>query len=433
VPYRDFVERIGPGLPYWNAALIAVFGDSLAVPAWGGWAMGCALTLALHAVCGAVARAPWRLLPPVVFATLVYPPFDLGSHKWPALLLALLAVVALGRRGALPAVVAGVACGLAAAFTPALGLAAIAGCWFHLRREGPGPAAGAFPAAAAGTIAMIAAPLAFAAGAGPVAEGWLGGVLAPDRAIGLPGRWSLQNAAYLVLAASAAAAGLAASWPRESRPDREMEAAERLVARCGIALLIASLAGHLDPYALAVHSTLLAAAAAAAAGRVAASDRPLVWTRRAATAVLAFCVVSGAGWLVLWRQRLQPLVLQTFRGGDTWIGARNEELPWLESRTRPGEPTFVFPAGGGGYFLTRTRDATSLPYAIEGMHSEDQQRRALAEIAASRPRAGIWMGGQRFVPAAGRPRLDVLYEGIVRSYAAERVLPDGTLLLRRKD
>ena len=205
------------------------------------------------------------------------------------------------------------------------------------------------------------------------------------------------------------------------------------MARCGIALLLAGAAGHLDPYALAVHSTLLAAAAAAAASGIAAPDRRLVWTRRAAAAVLAFCVMSGAGWRVLWRQRLQPLVRQTFRAGETWIGAPNQELPWLESRTRPGEPTFVFPAGGGTFFLTRTRNATSLPYAIEGMHSEDQQRRVLAEIEAARPRAGIWMGGQRFVPPAGRPRLDVLYEGILRSYTAERVLPDGTLLLRRKD
>ena len=136
---------------------------------------------------------------------------------------------------------------------------------------------------------------------------------------------------------------------------------------------------------------------------------------------------------IVWRQRVQPLTRQEFRAGAAWIGAPNRELPWLESRTRPGDRVFVFPAGGGSYFLTRTRNATALPYVIEGQATVAAQQRALAEIEAARPAVGVWMGGQRVAPPAGAASLDTLYEGILRSYQAEATLPDGTLLLRRRE
>jgi hypothetical protein len=423
-PYRDFSDRIGPALPLLNGALVAVFGDGLAVHVFAGWAIGCALVAALHALCGAVARARWRLLPPAALATLVYPPYDLGSHKWPALLLVLVAVLALLRGGAMGAAAAGAACGTAAAFTPGLGLAAIAGSAWHLWREGERRLLGTFLSASVSTVALIAASLAAAVGARPVAEGWSSALADPMRTFD-PGRFTPAHAAFVLLAVSALAAGIAIL--------REPSAArgERLVARCGLAVFLTVALGHVDPYAVAVHATVLTAAMAAAARR--GGSGAGTWVQRAATATLLACIVIGAASLVAWRQRLQPLVRQTFRAGAAWIGAPNEELPWLESETRPGDPTFVFPAGGGSYLLTRTRNATSLPYAIEGLVSEEAQRRALREIEAARPRAGVWMGGQRFVPAAGRPRLDILHDGILRSYSAERVLPDGTLLLRRKD
>ena len=136
---------------------------------------------------------------------------------------------------------------------------------------------------------------------------------------------------------------------------------------------------------------------------------------------------------VVWRQQVQPLTRQEFRAGAAWIGAPNRELPWLESRTRPGDRVFVFPAGGGSYFLTRTRNATALPYVIEGQATVADQQRALADIEAARPAVGVWMGGQRVAPPAGAASLDTLYEGILKSYQAEAALPDGTLLLRRRD
>ena len=43
------------------------------------------------------------------------------------------------------------------------------------------------------------------------------------------------------------------------------------------------------------------------------------------------------------------------------------------------------------------------------------------------------MGGQRVPSPAGGVPLDVLYHGILRSYRPERTLPDGTLLLVRRD
>ena len=264
-------------------------------------------------------------------------------------------------------------------------------------------------------------------------SGWWAGAFAGTHSIHLLGRWRPLDCAYLIVTLAGLAAG--ARWLRQDGVRGDGLAAERLAVRAGLLLLMASVAGDLEPYTLAVHGMLLSVAAAAAAeaagGGTAAERRSLSWARRTVAAVLAFCTLYGAASLVVWRQWMLPVVRQRFRAGEAWLGAPNAELAWLESSTHPSERVFVFPAGGGSYFLTWTRNATSFPCMIEGEAGEVEQRQALAEIDAAPPAFGIWMGGQRFLPAPGRPRLDVLEQGIFRRYVIERTLPDGTALLRR--
>jgi hypothetical protein len=173
--------------------------------------------------------------------------------------------------------------------------------------------------------------------------------------------------------------------------------------------------------------------AARALELMAASAQPaLRWTGRAALAVLAVGALHGSVGYVVWRQSIEPLTRERHRAGEVWVTQPMPELSWIESQSRPGDRIFVFPAGGGLFFLSRTRNATSFPYMLEGQYTVAQQERALAEIEENRPLVGVWYQGQRFVPRPGTASLDTLYRGIVDSYDAESILPNGAILLRRK-
>ena len=134
----------------------------------------------------------------------------------------------------------------------------------------------------------------------------------------------------------------------------------------------------------------------------------------------------------MWRQLVQVQVPQRFRAGTAWIGAPARDIEWIEREAAPGDPIFAFPAAGMFYFLTGTRNATSFPAMVEGRFSVEDQRRALAEIDAARPAIGVWLGAERFPVPPGTPSLDTLYEGLFRRYEPEAVLPNGTVLLRRR-
>jgi hypothetical protein len=158
--------------------------------------------------------------------------------------------------------------------------------------------------------------------------------------------------------------------------------------------------------------------------------RPLEWISAAA---IALGMLHGSLGFVAWRQLLQPLVREEHRAGAIWTAHPMPELAWIESRTRPGDSVFLLPARGGHYFLTHTRDVTKFPYIIEGQHTQDQARVALAQITAARPRVGLWdqRPWPRSAPDAPGP-LALLFDGLRESHDAER-LPSGVFLLRRRD
>ena len=433
VPYRDFVDRVGPGLLYLYALLVRVFGPRLDVMAWVGLAMGCAVTVALHALACVVVRGPWRLAPPAVFLFLVFPGSIFGSHVWAALLLSSLATLALARDRGSPfgsAAAAGTAGGFAVAFTPGLGAAVVAGLLLHIAVErAPGWRRRAAWTAGAALLAVAVPAAALAAKAPPAAvmDGWMGLRPPAGSLLDLSGRWGVRMAGWLALALTGAAAAVGPALSRGDASGRS------LVARVGLLALVPAAVAGGDPHALAVHGSLLAVSAAAAAQRAGQRGEWAVRARTAAAVVVCFCTLYSAAATLAWRRWIQPTVRQRFRAGEAWIGSPNRELAWLESRARPGEAVFVFPAGGACFFLTQTRNATSFPTMVEGVLGEEQQRQAIAEIEAARPAVGIWIAPQRIVPPPGAPRLDTLYEGVFRSYVTERALPDGTLLLRRRE
>jgi hypothetical protein len=231
----------------------------------------------------------------------------------------------------------------------------------------------------------------------------------------------------MVLGGAASAIG----FLRPGRPPSE--GGERQAARAGLGVLLAPAVAHVDAQTMTVQATVLLVSLVAALERLAASARPgHRWVARAGAAVLGIGLLHGAFGLLVWRQMAQNQVRQPFRAGRAWIEAPALELEWIERRAEEGERLFAFPAAGMFFFLTHTRNATSFPSMVEGRFGPEEQRRALREIDAARPRFGVWLSAQRFAVPPGSPTLDTLYEGILDRYETEQVLPNGTLLLRRK-
>ena len=438
VPYRDFSETIGPGLVYLNAAILGLLGRSLDALAWAGLAMGVLVTALLHALSCRVVASRWRLLPPLLFAVVVYPPYDLGSHRWPALALGILGLLALARREpgtTRDALAAGAAFGLATLFTLETGAGIALGTAFYLVRE-----RSLRRDLLAATLIGWLAPVAVVMGGFAVAAGGLGPVRgwalawlleARGRPLDLALGWGPRPATYLAMAGGGLLSAIAVLRARMATAPEVEARSSRLVAFAGLGLLIAAVPRGIDPYALGSGSSLLAVCLAQALEDRRAASRPvLAWSRRALLAVLAVGLLHGSLGFVIWRQVLQRQNRQRFRAGTAWNAVRAPEFDWIESRTAPGDPIFVFPAGGMYYFLTRTRNPTSFPYMVEGRVTADEQRRALAEIRVARPAVGLWLGAQRFAVPAGRPALDTLYRGILETYEPEQARPDGTLLLR---
>jgi hypothetical protein len=438
VLYRDFSDTIGPGIVYLNAAVLGLLGQSLDALAWSGLAMGLLVTTLLHALSCRVVASRWRLLPPLLFAVVVYPPYDLGSHRWPALALGTLGLLALARRDPRRrhALAAGAAFALATLFTLETGAGIALGTALHLARERP-----LRRDLLAATLAGWLAPVALVMGGFAVAAGGLGPLrgwalpwpLEPRQRLDLASLWGPRSAAYLAMAGGGLLAALSVLRGRIVAAPGIEARSTRLVAFAGLGLLIAAASKGIDPYAVGTGSSLLAVCLAQALeNRTAASGPSLVWSRRAVLAVLAVGLLHGSLGLVIWRQVLQRQNRQRFRAGTAWNAVRAPEFDWIESRTAPGDPIFVFPAGGMYYFLTRTRNPTSFPYMVEGRVTADEQRRALEEVRAARPAVGLWLGAQRFAVPAGTPTLDTLYRGLLESYEPEQARPDGTLLLRRR-
>jgi hypothetical protein len=330
--------------------------------------------------------------------------------------------------------VAGLACGLASLFQFEMGVGAALGVAAHWIREerGGGRAGVVYALGFLVPPALAMTTFAIAAGPSQVFSAWLFeswrqriGELRFD-----PGQgWGARQAAGSAMVLGGAASAL--GFLRPGRPPSESGA--RLIARAGLGVLLAPAVAHVDANTLTVQATVLLATLVAALERLAASPSPgHRWVAHAGAAILAIGLVHGAFGLLVWRQMAQNQVRQQFRAGRAWIEAPALEIEWIERRVADGERLFAFPAAGMFFFLTHTRNATSFPSMVEGRFGPEDQRKALREIDAARPRFGVWLAAERFVVPPGSPTLDTLYRGILERYEAEAALPNGTLLLRRK-
>jgi hypothetical protein len=429
--YRDFSDVVGPGIVHLNAALIRLFGQRLEVLAWAGLAMGVGLAATLHALTARVAGRAARLVAPALFVVLVYGPGrDFGGPQWPALgiiMVGLLPImkgpVSLARAG-----VAGLAMGVASLFQFEIGVGAALGVAAHLLRDERGRSRQALVFG----LAAVAPPALVLAGPSAVISAWVVEAWRqriPELRIDPGQAWGARQAAGTAVVLGGAASAAAFLWPGQPAS----RSAARLVARAGLGVLLAPAVAHIDAHTLTLQATVLLVTLVAALEGMAAGPRPAHrWMVRVAVAVLAIGLLHGAFGLLVWRQMAQNQVLQQFRAGRAWIQAPALELEWIERRAAQGERLFAFPAAGMFFFLTHTRNATSFPSMVEGRFGPEEQRRALREIDAARPRYGVWLTAERYAVPPGSHTLDTLYQGILERYEIEEVLANGTLLLRRK-
>lgn len=438
VMYRDFFEFVGPGTAHLDALVLALGGPRIAALGWAAVALGTALALLVHELASALAPRPWRLLAPAAFLSLVYAPYTFGDHKWPALCVGWTGLAVLGRgpQGTPAHLAAGVLLGAATLFTQDLGLGLIAGSIAFLLWQGA-PARHLAAVCAGAVLAPALALLFFAwkAGLGTVVYAWLLFPLTRYRELNpfrltasFTARTLPRDVAQLVLAAAGVMCAVAEL--RRTRDERRPVVA--LLALAGLGAFAATAHRGWYPMGLAVQSaTLIPMVARRLALRLADGRWRSAPMEAAVLLVLAAGIVHGSAGFVAWRQLLQPMVLEQRRAGPIWTSRPMPELAWIEGRTRAGDPVFLLPARGGHYFLTRTRDVTSFPYLIEGQHTPEQARTALAQIEAARPAVGIWdqRPWPRSEPGSVGP-LDLLYAGLLKSYRAER-LPNGVLLLTR--
>lgn len=434
VMYRDFFEFLMPGTTYLYAAVFALLGPTTRALGWALLVQGALLALLMHALASRLAGPGWRLLPPAAFVALVHAPGTLGDHKWPALAAGMLGLLVLtgGAASFSRALAAGLLLGASMAFTQDLGLGIAAGALAGLTLRRPGtPALLALAGGCALVPLLVVAVFAHFAGLAAILYDCVVFPLTRYRefnvfnfGLGASLRTLPRELAQLALAA----AGL---WGAFVALRRERTSVAGLLAGAGLGMMLATAHRGLFPVALAMQSSLLlplAARSFATATRARASG----WLHAATLGLVGLGLLHGSFGMVVWRQRLQPLTLEAHRAGSVWVGTPMPELAWVERHASPGEPVFLLPARGGHYFLTRSRNATAFPYLIEGQSAPEQAVAALAQIARTPPRVGLWdvRPGGAAPPAAHA--LTPLREGLLRDYRAER-FPNGVLALHRRD
>jgi hypothetical protein len=445
VMYRDFFEFVGPGVVYLHALVLLVAGPSIGALTAAMVLQGALLAVLIHGLAARVCGPGWRLLPPAAFAILVYAPYVLGDHKWPALVCALAGLLVLSRssRTAATAFAGGCLVGGSAIFTQDLGAGVTLGVVvYQVLRRAPWRDVLALALGAATPLALAFAYFSWRAGAATVLYDWLLYPLQRYPELNLsyldlvPSLRTLpRELAQVVLGVGGVIAAIACLLESgRTRPAASAADVAGLVSAAGVGMAAAM--GHrgLYPMGIAVQTCLLLPVLARWLERARAHGPRTSRTLATGVAVVAAAgLLHGAVGLVVWRQLFEPMTREEHRAGAVWTPSPMPELSWIEANTAPSDPTFLMPAKGGHYFLSRTHNVTSFPYMIEGQNTVEQGRRALAEIEAARPRVGVWdqRPWPRSAPGTDGP-LAFLYEGLLRSYDAE-TLPNGAILMRLKE
>jgi hypothetical protein len=444
VMYRDFSEHLFPGVVYFDAAAIRLFGDRI-VPLAIVWiGVGIALTLLVHslATLSGLDRLN-RISAVLIFATLIFIPYSFGNHKWLALLLGMSAIAIVLRfpLSTLTYAFAGALLGASILCTQDFGGATAMGLlagMFLVRRQ---LHRGALLITATACLVVTAAVMAwFASKVGTYRlidecflflftryRAYADAVIALNlsNTSRLP-----RTIAELTLAVAGAIAGSIAVL--QSRSDSRNW---RLIpiATAGIALLFITAIGRpIEPRGVAVRSTLLIVPLLVGLNRM--QSRLFRWT---IAIILALGVVHSSVAMAVWRQFFEPMKLESHRAGTVWVIQPMPELEWVERNSVRGEPVALFPSKGGFYFLSQTTNASRFDIlATHGFTSLNEQNEILASIDANKPRIAVWDDIQLFDDR--RPEqslrtstLEPLYQGLLRRYQVEARLPTGCLLLRQ--
>ena len=438
VMYRDFFEFLGPGIVCVNAFFLALFGRSAVVAQLIPVVIGTALTWLLWRISTRCLSARWQVVPPLLFACMIYPRYSPGNHKWLTWTLALAGIdllmskrLSTGRVAA-----AGMLVGASTLSTQDMGVGLFVGTLAGLWPRTRGRARIAFLVGGA-TIPVLVLGY-FAARAGP-------NTIWQDLYVFPTTQYSNANGGFALvpyfswrrvpgamvmwaIVCGSIVGGLALLLPRVRSHLALAESGNRwLTVVCPglVVVIVSSWSRAIEPIQMAVRCTLLTVALAGLL-EGASFRRPAI-VRLSATMLVVYAT-AAALWGIVSRQTGAATLVQT-RAGQVWSIASLADVEWLQSQTTPGERIFLFPDKGGYYFLTRTQSATVYPFLQDMNFSRPQQvGDAVAQLERARPRVGIFDLTRLF---SGGPiessSLSPLYRFVTTHYHSE----DGKYFIRR--
>lgn len=427
VMYRDFFEFLTPGTPYVNAAVIALFGPRIAAFGYLSVVIGATLAWLLHRLSARAVGPGYRLIPAVAFVVLVYAPFGLGNHKWPALAAGFGGLLLLLRStSASASILSGALFGLSAVFTLDFGVGMTAGAVLYLLTDA---VQGRRRAAAVVLGCLLSTGLAmsyFVAKAGlfTVIYDCLVFPLTRYRnenqfRVDLFDHLGPRTQAQLALCAAGIVSGVFFALVK-----RETDETTRLLSFVGLGLIVATVHRPVTPAVAAIRCAPLLIPLARGMELLGRSrPGPLRWGNLGLLTVLATGVTWGTVSLIAQRQWMDPLTRETHRAGEVWVRSPLREVSWIETQTREGDAVFLLPIKGGLHFLSRTRSAVSIPYVMGSKNTLEHIHRVVGEIETKRPAVGVWQKTSD---------LPELYQAITKHYEAVGTAPDRNILFRRR-
>jgi hypothetical protein len=435
VMYCDFFEFVTPGVVYANALALAVMGSSAAAATCIPLLTGVLLAVTLWHISSKLLRGAWVAIPPLLFAAVIYPAYNMGNHKWWTWLFALGAIDLLLQPGGkrLRDCAAGILLGAAILCTQDMGGAIALGVVMAQ-----------VPDSRRQRIALTGALCAFLL----LVLGWFAArsgmaTLVYDLIVFPMTRYRAANGGFsfgvdvapaqlprVILLWAISIAGIGGGVLVLFRRRRIALGMDEDIGRWafivipGLAVaIIGNLTRAIEPVQESVRCVLLVVVLARLLQ--AAADR---WP--GAGRVIAMVVIAGGVGMgmatVISRQTRAMSSLQT-RAGRIISMKELPDVQWLQDHTTAGEAVFLFPDKGGLYFLTRTRNATRYPYLQDmSFSSPSQIQDAIEELRQSAPRAGIFDSSRLYTGSIAGSSLTPLRNDLVTRYQA-----DGPYMLLR--
>lgn len=446
VPYRDFFETFTPGSFYWVAAVLRVFGTTVATAQGLLLVTGVALALLVDRQSRHLTPGPYDLLPTALFLVLGIPFWPVVSHHWDSTILAMLTCLSLLRwcrqptsRGLLAT---GWWAGLTALFLQTKGVAVFLGSWATVllaTRQG----GGSWKEGTRRTAVLAAAPLLM--GLATLAFFQQQGALAPllDAVVRFPlTRYAnVSGLPYGHFFWESVVPGAIPPGPLAPLLRLTLIIPGLIVLYGPFAVLLFLLArlvarGRDGPVDLQVVGLYLSAFALWAselhrpcfahllfgspllfvvemhAFRLAEPRLPGLF-RGFAFCLLACLAIFGLGTMAAtWEKG----TLVTTRRGPMVAFGPDPCLAYLVQETRPGEEVFIYPYNTGYYFLADVRNPTRFSHLLYGYHRPEDFAETIHALESRQ--VGLVMVNERNTPEQMHPG----YLSLVLPSQDERVM-----------